>query len=804
MASAGPRESRWAFPCYLPATMGRYLLAGVALISWVSGATPSTATEDTGDTEGIFWSDQRGILFPLDAAGDELDLVRLGQLRERYEEGIELLDEGRWEEAVEAFEEVAEEVPVPDVLLGAAMGHYQLEQYSRAHQLLELTLQGAPDDIRVVNLMGLVLGALGYPENAREYLVLCGDLARESENRAFEAYALLNLSQVELDLGNPTRADELAGQALSIGKQKRYGNVIAAAQNSQGNVALYLGRYKDAEKLYRKCLQVEKQGRGNDDKGAVLNNLANVLASRGKLDKAHELLDQALAHSTKSGHRTQEASVLITMAGLEHQMGAKDVAAAHLEDALTIFRHLNLDRGSVEVRLQQARHARSDGRITEALEFIELARIADRELALPQTDAELQYLECEVLLDQGDPPAAARAADQARVWFAQAGQALQEAGALLCWAEATALTGQSQPANDAFVVAMGSLESLDDEARVADASQRYGMFLLREGQVEEGGRQIRRALDWLHEQDRTKDLAQALHLAGYVLAEREHNTEALAYFDECATVACELDDADLLAKLLANRVNLLIRLGRPEDARRIAGADPSPELEQILAIATARQSFDEGLAAMDAEDWPTARQWMQQVLDEAPGDDKTLRPSAHTNLRMIEHHTGLGALSSGELPEAMAHLAAALEHVSFEENPAAEARLLKDLGVVRMELEDPEQALRYLEQAIVAAEIAKDQQLLRSIHFQTGLAALDSDPARARNELEAAQALAPENVDELAAAGFCNLGILLYRLEEHADAKEALIRSKEIYQQLGASEQVAQIDTYLEDFPDQE
>ena len=784
--------------------MGRHILAGVVLIAWVSGATQSKATEDTGDSEGIFWSDQRGILFPLDADGGELDMVRLGQLRERYEEGIAHLDEGRWEEAVEAFEEVAEEVPVPDVLLGAAMGHYQLEQYGRAHQLLELTLQGAPDDIRVVNLMGLVLGALGYPENAREHLTRCGELARESENRAFEAYALLNLSQVELDLGQPARADELAGQALSIGKQKRYSNVIAAAQNSQGNVALYLGRHKEAEKLYRKCLQVEKRGRGNDDKGAVLNNLANVLASRGKLDKAHELLNEALVHSRGSGHRTQEASVLITMAGLEHQMGETDVAAIHLEEALAIFRHLNLDRGAVEVRLQQARHARSDGRLTEALEFIELARIADRDLALPQTDAELQFLECEVLLDQGDPAAAAPAAEHARGWFSQAGQALQEAGASLCWAEATALQGEAQPADAAFQVAMRSLEALDDEARIADASQRYGMFLLREGYVEDGARRVRRALDWLEEQGRMRDLAQALHLAGYVLAERERNTEALAYFEECASVATELNDAELLEKLLANRVNLLIRLGRPDDARSIAGPEPSPELERILAAATARQSFDTGLAAMDAEDWPTASQWMQLVLQQAPSDDKTLRPSAHANLRMIEHHTGLEALGRGELAEAMAHLEAALEHVSFEENPAAEARLLKDLGVVRIELEDHEQALVFLEQAIVAAEIAKDDELARSIHFQTGLATLDRDPERALAELEAAQTLAPSSVDELAAAGYCNKGILLYRLEEFDGAREALIRSRDIYRQLGSTEQVAQIDTYLEDFPEQE
>jgi tetratricopeptide (TPR) repeat protein len=203
---------------------------------------------------------------------------------------------------------------------------------------------------------------------------------------------------------------------------------------------------------------------------------------------------------------------------------------------------------------------------------------------------------------------------------------------------------------------------------------------------------------------------------------------------------------------------------------------------------------------MEAERWPEAAAAMTDALAQLPADDEQVRPAAHANLRMIEHHRGLLALERGELDAAMEHLERAIDQLAAAGDAAAEARLLHDLAVVRIELEDLERARVYLAQALPAAEASGDRDLLRAVHFQTGLALLEIDPGSAMVALHNALAVDPAAADELSAACRYNLGILLYRDGAHAESRRALEESRELYRALGRSEQVALIDEYLEEF----
>lgn len=770
-------------------------------LAGLSVAVSAGASEESSGEDPVFWSDPRGVVFSLDGVGDDLDLVRLGQLRDRYEAGMAHLNGGRWEEAAVDLEGVAEELAIPAVLHGAAVAHFQLEHYAHARQLLEMSVAVDPEDERANNLLGLVLGALGRPADALPYLQRCWELSGASGNAAFEAFAMLNLAQMELELGHPEQARKLAEDALAIGQQRRYGNVIAVARNSLGNVALYLGDLKGAEKQYRKSMQVERRGRGNEDKGAILNNLANVLSGRGEIEAARELLVEALAECRSAGHRAQEGGVLVTLAGLEHRMGQGQTAQEHLEQALAIFDDLELQRGRAEVRLQQARIARGEERPRAADEFLELARIALRDLALPQLVAQLDLVACEVNLDRGDPGAAAAAGEAAGAWFRGADRPVDGAGATLCWADARAAMGGLEDARGGYQSAVEILQGTDGGARLADARQRSGLFELRHGDVDEGGRRLDLAAAWLEDAGRHRELAIARNLEGYALHQRELTGLALTAFERASGAAAEAEDAELISRIRGNRIQMLVLLDRHAEARRLAEQGGDPGDISLVALAEAQLGFRQALDAMDAERWEDASEALQRVLALLPADDEQVRPSAQANLRMVEHRRGLDALERGDLAAAIGHLEAAMDQLSHAEDPATEARLLHDLAVVRLELQDLERAATLLRQAMTSAVAADDADLQRSVQFQLGLVLLEEDPGAAEVALRSCLTLADGATDELAAATRYNLGILLYRGGEYRASFDSLAASREIYRALGREDQVAIIDGYLEEFP---
>ncbi len=770
-----------------------------ALLFSTFASVPARATDEAAEGDEAFWVDTRGIILPV-AADGELDMVRLGELRQAFDGGIEHLREARWEEAAVALEGVAAELPVPDVLVPAAVARFQQERYARAQAHLELSLAADPSDVRANNLMGLVLSAQGKALDARPYLEACRAQAEATGNASFEAYAMLNLAQVELDLGNPELAGELADGALSIGRNERFGNVTAAALNTRGNVALYHGRYKDAEKLYRRSLGIERRGRGNRDQGAVLNNMATVLAARGELAEARTLLLQAVEEAREGGNRTQEAGILVSLAGLEHQLGQQDAMRAHLDEAVAIYRDLDLQRGMVEVRLQEARLARDEQRWTEAMDAVELARIALRDLSLPHMVAEVELLECELLLDRADPHAARAPAERSRAWYEEASQPVQAASAELCWAEATAAVGESQEAAAAYRRVIAALEASGAEIRLADARQRYGLFLVAHGEVEAGRETIAAATEWLRDEGRHEDCAQIANAEGCALGDAGALEPALAAFEASERAASAAERADLEQAARTNRVSILVRLGRLDEAEQLAGPSPDPELLETIALARGRRSFEAGLAAMEQQRYDEALARMEEVVAVVPAGDRTMLPATHANLRMIEHHLGLLQLEQGDHDGATRHLERALEHVSYEEDRGAEARLLKDLAVIRTDLEDTDRALFYLDQALPAAREAGDDALVRAVRFQTGLVTMDTDPERSRAELEAVVADPAAPADELAAAGHFNLGIVLFRMDDYEASRASLTRARALYQTLGDQARVAMIDEYLADF----
>jgi len=476
----------------------------------------------------------------------------------------------------------------------------------------------------------------------------------------------------------------------------------------------------------------------------------------------------------------------------------------HLNEALEIFQHLELDRGLAEVRLQQARFARAERAWSEAMDALELARLALRELTLPQVAAEIDLLEAEIQLDRQDPIAAGKAAKAARARFRDTGQDVLGARAALAEAEAAAAVGDSAAAEEGFRQALDVLGERGAGANLADAQQRYGLHLLRSGSVDPGLALLQQAVDWMEQQQRCDLVAETLNLQGAVLTGIGELDQALGSFSGSEAAAEQCEDGPKTQIARSNRINLLAQMGRWEEALALAGPDPPDELVELVGLGRARAAFEKGLAAMEAEQWDEATTWMEEALALVAPGDRTLRRPARANLRMIEHHRGQTAQEQGDLPTAMAHLEAALEHAAYEENPSAEAQVLKDLAMVRFALQDIDGALAFLDQALPAANAAREDDLIRLVYFQRGLVGMETDGERARADLESSLAIEPDARDELAAAARYNLGIVLFRAGDLDGSRQTLEESRVLYDELGLAAQVQQIEGYLEDFPAEE
>ncbi|MCW5852881.1 MAG: tetratricopeptide repeat protein [Anaerolineae bacterium] len=177
-----------------------------------------------------------------------------------------------------------------------------------------LALQGDPSTLRlrlqIHDEIGFLLFRQGDYAGAHGHFEACLRLAREMENRVFEARALNSLGHLAGAQGDTQSATALLQQGLTLARE--------------------LGREIGV--------------------GVILNNLGIVHYQAGEFDAARACLAESLGIARRLGDIDAQARTLIHLGNLARNLGAYDTARVHYRESLTLAAQAG-DRHFVAVSL---------------------------------------------------------------------------------------------------------------------------------------------------------------------------------------------------------------------------------------------------------------------------------------------------------------------------------------------------------------------------------------------------------------------------------------------------------------------
>lgn len=186
--------------------------------------------------------------------------------------------------------------------------------------------------------LGGNLWKIGRYRGAREAFVEC--LAMTPEGCATRSRRLLNIAQVDRDLGHLERARSLLEEAARLDRQAGNDDFLIAVLASSALVYTDLGDPRRGRKLADQALH--RAEAANDRLLQVLDASAHVALRAGDLGAARRHAERALALAEHAGNLEHRSGALLTTSDLELLEGAIGGARTRLEEAFRFVRALPL------------------------------------------------------------------------------------------------------------------------------------------------------------------------------------------------------------------------------------------------------------------------------------------------------------------------------------------------------------------------------------------------------------------------------------------------------------------------------
>jgi len=327
-----------------------------------------------------------------------------------------------------------------------------------APQLAEFDMRCAAGDDEAA---AVLLGDIGF-----DYLMLWGhfrlliDLRKRLEGRLVDpTTAMENKHELGNALylsGDLRGAASLFQKVLEIARDEEDRGWEAAALGSLALAYSDLDEAARAVDLYEEALVIIRELGDRQMEGAALGNLSSIYASRGEIQRALDLSNEVLAIVREVADRQVEVNTLAGIASSHHALGDRQRAIEVGELALSLAREIGYRRGEAIVLKYIGGFYESGGdrriageRYTEALD------IADAD-GLAQGRSEIRIALAGMHLEAGDAQAAAEAAAAAL----EIGYAPAVAGASLFLGIALLLQGDGPAGARAFEDALGAFDAV--------------------------------------------------------------------------------------------------------------------------------------------------------------------------------------------------------------------------------------------------------------------------------------------------------------------------------------------------------
>lgn len=223
-----------------------------------------------------------------------------------------------------------------------------LEAYENA--LARMPRGGTPAAVaEVLRLIGVVHHQRGHLELAIEAYELCYITAHGHGLRSEEAAALICLAATQQHLGDGEKAEAIYGQAQAIAAEIADEPLLAAIEhnlgilaNIRGDIGLALARYRSAVARHRRLGDLPKVV-------GALNNLGMAYVDLGQWRLAARHFNQASELAIELGDDPMRGSIEVNRTELYLRSGKFDKARTSCDRAFEIFSRLGAEAGVAEV-----------------------------------------------------------------------------------------------------------------------------------------------------------------------------------------------------------------------------------------------------------------------------------------------------------------------------------------------------------------------------------------------------------------------------------------------------------------------
>jgi tetratricopeptide (TPR) repeat protein len=325
---------------------------------------------------------------------------------------------------------------------------------------------------------------MGQPQDAVKSFNEALALQREIGDQSGISITLINLGNLLNEtLGRPDEGLPLFQEALRIIRQSGNRGLEGLAVNNIGSAYLAKGQFTDAQTYFERALELRESTKVPREMADTLHSLGETLSRMGRYDQALTRYLRALDLRRQDGDKRLEAVESYSIGTVFDYQGRYGAAVQSKTDALKAYRELKQrDFWLGEILSGHGASLSNSGRMDDAGKSLDEATTIANELKNAGLTGQINRMQSERLLYQGDPSGAAkvakeavaaaeRSSDQALKLWAEAQMARAAAAVQPTRAIATTLARISRDADRSgsiYLSVLASVESAETVLKLGD------------------------------------------------------------------------------------------------------------------------------------------------------------------------------------------------------------------------------------------------------------------------------------------------------------------------------------------------
>ncbi|MGB3512890.1 MAG: tetratricopeptide repeat protein [Microcoleaceae cyanobacterium] len=539
-----------------------------------------------------------------------------------FKTGVEQFRTGKFDEALETYEQVLEirkkledKAGIAQTLNNLGEVYSNQGEYEKALDVLQQALtirrelNDRPGTAETLNLIGFVYQRQRDFPKALNLHQEALDIAKANNDRPNQGESLHNIAAVKASQRQLDQALEFYTQALTIreevGDRRDQGRTL----NNMGVLYFTQGNYDEALKSYEKALVVRREINDNAGVGRLLNNIGFVYRQKGEDSQALKYFEQAVAMLESIGDQKSVGRIYGFMGELYQKQGAETKALEAYEKGLEAAKAAEDKTGQLEVLSYLGDAYYESGENTKAESVYEQALAFYKEAEERAGEGKVMIGLGKVYDRQGDNRKAKKVLLDALSINKEVGVKAVIAANMNALGEVYYNSGDYSIALNYHKLALDNLPDKEDKNAVAVAYQGIGDSLYQLRQYPEALENLQQALVIYKESEAKDKEGKISGQLGTILVAQEKPELAVVFYKQAINLNEAMRNQEGENNLLENPeeiyrnlASLLLQQERILEAQQVLDLLKIQELDNYLGNVNGNESTAMGVKLLAAEE----------------------------------------------------------------------------------------------------------------------------------------------------------------------------------------------------------